>query len=360
LQDYIVNYWSRSGAQLVNGSSSSIQGRTVNGWTYYEHSIHNPSGGTVAISNTGTIDELRLYPTTAMMKSFTHIPQVGISSVSDENGKILYYEYDEYSRLFLIRDEKKNILKKYCYNYSGEPEKCSGSTSALWNINGLTRCKKCEQDTTFYSTVRQVQQIDNNPLSATYGQPRWADIGIDESCLLDSDWQFTTTSPRCEIVDSVYTGSQEKEKQNMNPCSPFYNQTKWVFYQQNCTSCPPPPQWNSIGNERCVLDSNSNYTGYKERQERDINPCSATYWTTRWFTYQYSPTECSSTGCNSYTCTGEGYKCINGVCEQGIKVYTHSELIDEENFIYRCTYHYEFSDNTWSENYQENSSEPCL
>jgi hypothetical protein len=35
-------------------------------------------------------------------------------------------------------------------------------------------------------------------------------------------------------------------------------------------------------------------------------------------------------------------------------------LIDEENFIYSCTYHYEFSDSSWSENYNENSSEPCL
>jgi hypothetical protein len=61
--------------------------------------------------------------------------------------------------------------------------------------------------------------------------------------------------------------------------------------------------------------------------------------------------------CTPSNCTGEGYKCVYGVCELGVKVYTYIEQIDQH--LWTCTYHYEWSDGSWSEDYYEESPYPC-
>lgn len=61
--------------------------------------------------------------------------------------------------------------------------------------------------------------------------------------------------------------------------------------------------------------------------------------------------------CATAVCSREENKCINGICQSGYKVYTGS-LYDEGNGKYTCTYHYEWSDGTWSQNYTEISNYP--
>ncbi|MCO5239979.1 MAG: DUF5977 domain-containing protein [Chitinophagaceae bacterium] len=121
---YIVSYWKKSGTVSVN-STTPATGKTINGWTYYEHKVVNPSGGTITVSGTnGVIDELRLYPSGAQMTTYTYDPLIGMSSQCDINNRITYYEYDDAGKLLLVLDQDKNILKKYCYNYAGQVEDC--------------------------------------------------------------------------------------------------------------------------------------------------------------------------------------------------------------------------------------------
>lgn len=101
-----------------------MQGYTCNGWTYFEHKIAAPAGGLVTLTGIATIDELRLYPSDAQMVTYTHEPLVGITTQSDASGKITYYEYDGAKRLLDIRDQNKNILKAFCYNYAGQLTNC--------------------------------------------------------------------------------------------------------------------------------------------------------------------------------------------------------------------------------------------
>lgn len=121
---YIVSYWKKSGSVAVNGTTPTT-GNTINGWTYYEHKVVNPSGGTITVSGTnGVIDELRLYPADAHMTTYTYEPLIGVISQCDINNRIIYYEYDILGRLHLVRNQHKDILEKICYNYSGQPEDC--------------------------------------------------------------------------------------------------------------------------------------------------------------------------------------------------------------------------------------------
>jgi hypothetical protein len=117
---YVVSYWSKNGAQTVSGSSSVKQGYTFNGYTYFEHTVANPSAGTITVSGTAQIDELRLYPNTAQMTSYTYIPLVGMSSESGAGGKISYYEYDSSQRMINMRDQYGNIVKHMSYHYQGQ------------------------------------------------------------------------------------------------------------------------------------------------------------------------------------------------------------------------------------------------
>ncbi|NVO11006.1 MAG: hypothetical protein HXX16_13680 [Bacteroidales bacterium] len=53
-----------------------------------------------------------------MITTYTYSPMIGITSQTDPNGIITYYEYDSNGRLYQIKDHEGNILKRYDYNYS--------------------------------------------------------------------------------------------------------------------------------------------------------------------------------------------------------------------------------------------------
>ena len=117
---YIVSYWSKTGASYtVSGSTSAKQGETINGWTFFEHTITGVTSA--AISGTGRVDELRLYPSTSQMITYTHNPLFGISTQCDANNRVSYYSYDGMGRLMWIKDQDGNIIKTQQYHYQGKP-----------------------------------------------------------------------------------------------------------------------------------------------------------------------------------------------------------------------------------------------
>jgi YD repeat-containing protein len=63
------------------------------------------------------IDEVRVFPATATMVTYTHDPLVGATSITDLNNIVTYYEYDALGRLITIRNDKRKIVKTYAYNY---------------------------------------------------------------------------------------------------------------------------------------------------------------------------------------------------------------------------------------------------
>lgn len=113
---YKLSFWSTTNSISISSGATLVKSApTLNGFTYYEYSV--PQGVTsVTVSGTGTIDELRLYPSTARMRSVTYDPLIGKTSDCDENNKVIYYEYDEKARLRFIKDDAKNVLKMYEYN----------------------------------------------------------------------------------------------------------------------------------------------------------------------------------------------------------------------------------------------------
>jgi len=136
------------------------------------------------------IDEVRVYPKeNVLITTHTYWPLIGVTSICDPNNKVAHYVYDAFNRLSFIRDEDGNVLKKICYNYVGQ------------QINCGTPC------------------IDLTPY-----------------------WQNTASALRCQKnTQGVNTGYQEQEQQDMNSCSPTYQQTRWILAGQNTLACPLPP-----------------------------------------------------------------------------------------------------------------------
>lgn len=97
--------------------------------TYDE--VHQYVGNLQALSNSSdenalitALDALRINLPRAMVTTYTHIPLVGISTITDSKGLKTIYEYDSFNKLKMIKDYQGNVLEKYCYNYRGQIINC--------------------------------------------------------------------------------------------------------------------------------------------------------------------------------------------------------------------------------------------
>lgn len=257
---YHVTYWSKGSALSVNGTQGGwpklLRSLTLNGqpWNLYVHKVSGVTG--IVVSGSGSIDELRLYPENSKLTTFTHEPMVGTTSMCDPTGRISYYEYDAMGRLALIRDEERNILKKYCYTYKGQLGNCE----------------------VFYNDAFS-QSFQKNDC----GNP---------SDFVGSYVSYTVPANR-------YSGVSKAEANAMAQADLA------VSGQLNA---------NKLGECRMA--------------------------------------------CTNAACTGNDKKCISGICETGIKVITSSTQV--HGSLWQCTYHYEWSDGSWSPNYTESQSTPCM
>ncbi|HVY76441.1 MAG TPA: RHS repeat domain-containing protein [Puia sp.] len=115
---YTVSMWC-TGSPTVSGTVSSKSVWTLGSWTYKEFTISGVTSTT--ISGTGNIDELRLYPASAQMTSYTYSPVIGLTASSDPNGRLSFYQYDALNRLSAVKDQDGNIVKTIQYHYKSQP-----------------------------------------------------------------------------------------------------------------------------------------------------------------------------------------------------------------------------------------------
>jgi YD repeat-containing protein len=122
---YVISYWTTATSPFtVAGTISGypIKGKSIiinsHLWTYYEYKVTGIA--TVSLSGSSNIDELRLYPATAQMTTYTYSPLIGQSSKCDVDNRVTYYEYDGLNRLKDIKDQDGNVIKTYQYHYQGQ------------------------------------------------------------------------------------------------------------------------------------------------------------------------------------------------------------------------------------------------
>lgn len=118
---FVVSFWAKSfsgaGTVTANGTTTAINSSS---WQFVTRTI--TTSGTLTISGSNAmIDDLRLHPLNAQIKTYTHRPLVGISSVTEADGTVQRFQYDANRRLWRIFDDKGNILSQYEYRYKSGP-----------------------------------------------------------------------------------------------------------------------------------------------------------------------------------------------------------------------------------------------
>ncbi|MBI1767664.1 MAG: hypothetical protein HYR67_04755 [Bacteroidetes bacterium] len=116
-QTYRLSFWSRSGGISVAGVTLT-SGPSRNGWSYYEAIFTGKTS--ISLNGTGYIDELRLCPSASQMTTYSYDPARGVTSATDNNNLTIYYSYDDFGRLSMVKDHNGKILKSYAYHYKGQ------------------------------------------------------------------------------------------------------------------------------------------------------------------------------------------------------------------------------------------------
>ncbi|MCA6399388.1 MAG: hypothetical protein IM588_11410 [Cytophagales bacterium] len=95
---YKLTYWRKVGAGNWELITQTINGNTT-------------IGGTGIL-----IDEVRLCPSSALMTTYCYDQWGNLITTCDTNNQVSYFEYDEYNRPKLVRDESRNIVSYSKYN----------------------------------------------------------------------------------------------------------------------------------------------------------------------------------------------------------------------------------------------------
>jgi YD repeat-containing protein len=82
--------------------------------SYNQSIITNPSSDQALQTELNTIRQQ--FPS-ALIKTYSYRPLTGVTSETDVNGKSVYYQYDGFGRLQLIKDNDGNVLKTFEYRY---------------------------------------------------------------------------------------------------------------------------------------------------------------------------------------------------------------------------------------------------
>lgn len=120
---YKLEYWGKGTINLSGGTITAIRTAPAdgNGWILYEKRVVLSTTTTLTISGAATalIDEVRVYPITAQMTTYTYDRLDGMTSTTDPNNLITYFEYDAFGRLRQVKDYKGDIVKTNEYHYKG-------------------------------------------------------------------------------------------------------------------------------------------------------------------------------------------------------------------------------------------------
>lgn len=150
-------------------------------------------------------------------------------------------------------------------------------TGPMWSEVSYT----CETVSGYRTGASIVVEEDVNPESGTYGQTRTRTIENDSRCPAQTDADWVETSWSCEKESGYNTGNVISVQTDQNPNSSTYNQTRTRIISDT-TRCPldTTADWVEISYVCEKVDGKYN-TGSIIITERDNNPGSATYNTTR-------------------------------------------------------------------------------
>jgi YD repeat-containing protein len=123
-------------AKIINSTYSAVQA-AMNANSITQSQLDQAVFLTSSQLNT-LLNPLRTSLSGALVTTYSYKCGIGLATETDPNNRIMTYEYDYFGRLFNVRDQDNNVIKKYCYNYAGMPESCTIVGNAI-NIQTYTK-----------------------------------------------------------------------------------------------------------------------------------------------------------------------------------------------------------------------------
>lgn len=99
---YVISYWYNSGG------------------TWQFSAPQQYTGPSFTLTGGSAYDDVNIYPSDALMTTYTYAPLVGMLSQIDPSGKTTYYGYDVLGRLAMVKDNDGNVIKTYNYHYHSQ------------------------------------------------------------------------------------------------------------------------------------------------------------------------------------------------------------------------------------------------
>lgn len=371
---YRLSFWATTALTISGGGVQVVAAPTINGFTYYEYEFSSGSIS-VSISGAGIIDEVRLYPKGARMSSVTYDPILGKTSECDANNRITYYEYDNLGRMRFIKDEKRNIVKMYEYSNATKQTGCPAVYYSHYTDEVFTpvSCGAGWLPTPYHYTIAagkyistisqedadaQVQKelltlgqtaADANPgCRPLYCNDSTSIVVYPENCGIGYKGNAVTY----KVPAGRYCTTVSKDSANILAMEDLNANAQAIANDPAYRTCVVDydPFWeaDATAPTQCQWENGQAYIFILAT---DINPNSLTYGSTSWKNTG-EPGNCAAPACDASACAANGsqFKCINGSCEAGIRVYTGTVYMDG---LYYCTYHYEWSDGSQSGTYYE-------
>lgn len=399
-ETYTLSFWT-TGSLNVSGNAVLIKSTPgVDGFTYFEYQI--PAGtGAVNITGTGMVDELRAYPAEARMVTTAYDPLFGKTAECDQNNRITYYNYDALGRLRFIKDDNRDVVKMYEYNQKSNENPC-GVVFQNLTVREVFARNNCGPG---YLGGNIEYTIPAGKYTSTRSQ---AEVdALVEKELAAAAQNYANANGVCQMI---FVNDELGETFTKEGCDDGYKGTN-VFYSvpagkyQSLVSKADANEKaqeeidangqafaNAPGNASCIVDASPQFVGEEDAPTQcqksgaqntgnvlvlvtDVNPNSPTYNQTQWADMGENTAACPVDHCAN--CAGPANKCIDGFCQYGAKVYTNFRCISAiqplktQNpvtsgetsvqgrplpigFSYcQFTYHYEWSDGSWSQNYTE-------
>jgi YD repeat-containing protein len=109
----IVYIWGYNKTQPI----AKIENATYAQVQPYESNLHTVSDTGTEAALLTALTSLRTSLPNAMVTTYTHIPLVGVSTITDPKGDTITYTYDSFGRLQNVKDKNGNILSENEYHY---------------------------------------------------------------------------------------------------------------------------------------------------------------------------------------------------------------------------------------------------
>jgi len=254
-------------------------------------------------------------------------------------------KYDSHLKL-ITQTGPENLPKNYLWGYNGLYPVAEIKGSDYSTISGLVNKEILNNISGTYTEqelLTELQKIRtglNGTISLintfTY-DPFWGMLSKTDARGIRSHFGYNDFGQLSQISDNrenivkefiyhyyhVYYNTDQTQTFTKNNCEPCYSGSSVKY-------TVPANKYSS----------NNSQTDADQQAISEINSQGQSY--------------ANANGVCTNNCTGVDQKCINGVCQTGAKVYTDSRQ-DPGNYVgyFRCTYHYEWTDQSRSGDYTE-------